>query len=395
MGDAFHDKNRGPSGGAMTRKVGIFRHTLFLPSERFIPDQARALRRSQTLLIARDPIIDDVVELETTSLADISRSAVLRHTLLGDSRPLKTILRSNGVDIVHAHFGVEGLYASNAAAELNLPQVTTLHGFDLTVSDTALLRSGKPAWLRYAAGRRKFFLGDTHFVCVSQHLRDLAVRSGIAEERCSVIGTGVRSEGIEPVTAPSYPVILHVARLVEKKGTEFLLRAFNIVLHKNPDAKLRIVGDGPLRVKLEQLASELCINTSVSFLGSLPHSQVIDQLHACSVFSLPSVTAGTGDQEGLGQVVLEAAAAERPVVATRHGGLTEAVSDGHTGLLVDERNVPQLAEALCLLLKDSSLAGAMGRAGRQMVLKNFDLYKQAKKVEDLYNNILVGSTMSS
>lgn len=371
-------------------RAGIFRHSVFLASERFIPDQALALPTVKPLVLCRDEVVSAIDKLETRSLAEYGRIAAYRHTLIGDPRPLARLIREADVDIVHAHFGVEGLYASRATARLNLPQVTTLHGFDVTVSQGNLVKSRRPAWLQYAVGRAKFLSGDSHFVCVSEHIRRLAIQAGANEDHCSVIGTGVASELITPSPRPDQPIVLHVARLVEKKGTEYLIRAFAVVIRKIPEAQLRIVGEGPLRAELEALTKELGIGPSVEFLGAMPHGMVLEHIHACSVFSLPSVTAASGDQEGLGQVVLEAAAAGRPVVATRHGGLLEAVEHGKTGILVEERNVAELADALVYVLNSQAAAMRFGQAGRNMVLQKFDLRKQAAKIERLYRNVLAG-----
>lgn len=368
-------------------KVGIFRHTLYRPSERFIPDQAKEIRDAQVLMIARDPILSTVAGLETRTLSEQGRAAVLQHTLLGNPGPLERVLGEEGVNIVHAHFGVEGLYAFKAAKRLDVPLITTLHGYDVTVSSWGLAKACRPAWLHYALGRGKFFTGETHFICVSEHIKKLALAQGVREEQCVVIGTGVDSDLIRPCLPPEEPVVLHVARLVEKKGTEYLIRAFKAVRENVPDARLRIVGEGPLRTSLERLSSELGLGESVSFLGPLAHSEVLREIQACTVFSLPSVTAENGDQEGLGQVALEAAATGRPVIATRHGGLQEAVLDGESGLLVDERNVPQLTEAISLVLGDKALARTLGDVGRSRVVKDFDLRKQAGKVEQFYRQV--------
>lgn len=105
------------------------------------------------------------------------------------------------------------------------------------------------------------------------------------------------------------------------------------------------------------------------------------------VLALPSVTAATGDAEGLGQVVLEAAAVGRPVVVTANGGMRDAAIDDVTGLVVSERDAGGLAEALLALLSDAGLAAKLGAAGRTFVEQRFDLKSQAAKVRQLYEEI--------
>jgi colanic acid/amylovoran biosynthesis glycosyltransferase len=103
---------------------------------------------------------------------------------------------------------------------------------------------------------------------------------------------------------------------------------------------------------------------------------------------LPSVTAPNGDQEGLGMVLLEAAATGRPVVGTAHGGIPEAVVDGTTGYLVPEHDVTALADRLVALLRDPQLGERLGKAGRDMVVERFNLHRQTEKLESLYRSLL-------
>lgn len=368
--------------------VSIFRHTLYKPSEQFIPLQALALNNSQVLMTSRDPVQNPVGGLENVAISDLGRSHVLRHTILKDSLPLIRTIGGRGVEIFHAHFGVEGMYSMDAARKLEIPHVTTLHGYDVSTSTRALIRSGKPAWMYYSALRTKLLSSDSHFICVSDHIRSRAVQLGARPEQTSVIGTGVDSSSIEFSRIPEEPTVLHVARLVEKKGTEYLISAFASVVKRVPEAKLRIVGEGPLRTALVAQVEELGLTASVSFLGMRPHSEVLQEVAAARLFCLPSVTARSGDQEGLGQVLLEAGASGRPVVATNHGGITDAIIDGETGLLVAEREVPALSEAVISLLSDAALASRMGVKARQRVVEHFDVHRQAKKVEAVYRSLL-------
>ena len=157
-----------------------------------------------------------------------------------------------------------------------------------------------------------------------------------------------------------------------------------------PQAKLRILGDGPLRASLESTAKALEIGHAVQFAGAVPHAMVLDALSSSTVLCLPSVHARSGDEEGLGQVLLEAGAAERPVVATTNGGIVDAVQDGRTGFLVDERDPGALAERLLAVLVDEGLARRLGRAGREFVLAEFDVHRQARRLADEYERAISG-----
>ncbi|MGY2745228.1 glycosyltransferase [Arthrobacter sp. UYCu723] len=375
-------------GGSKGLLVAVFRHTVFKPSEQFIPLQALSMPSSRVLVTSRDAIQNPVTGLETVSISDLGRRAVIRHTTLLDSRPLVETLSDRNVDILHAHFGVEGMYSIRAAKQLGIPHVTTLHGYDVTTSRRALVQSKKPAWIYYSAFRRKLLASQSHFICVSEHIRNLAIQMGARPQNTSVIGTGVDTSLIQFSDVPEAPVVLHVARLVEKKGTEYLIRAFGGVVKQIPEAKLRIVGAGPLENSLRALVARLRLESSVFFLGAQSHPVVLQELAAARLLCLPSVTAKSGDQEGLGQVLLEAGATGRPVVATEHGGIVDAIADGETGILVAERDSKTLSEALITLLTDTALASSLGRNARARVVRDFDARRQAEKVEEVYRRAL-------
>jgi glycosyltransferase involved in cell wall biosynthesis len=154
------------------------------------------------------------------------------------------------------------------------------------------------------------------------------------------------------------------------------------------NCSLVIVGDGPLRKKLVRKVSSYGLQDRVIFLGVRPHQEVLDLMQKAIVLVQPSVTARTGDSEGLGSVFLEAAASGIPVIGTHHGGIPEAVVDGVTGFLVPERDADALAEKLLVLLSDKSLREEMGRAGRKMVEDKFDMRRQTEKLEKIYEGLL-------
>ena len=297
-------------------------------------------------------------------------------------------LAERGVAVLHAHFGVEGVYVTPTAKALGVPLVTTLHGFDVTITKKQLIASKKPSWINYVTWRTSLFEAGASFVCVSEYIRRRAIEWGYPAERTVVLPIGVDTDVIKPVPFVGTPRIVHVARLVEVKGTADLLRAFAAVRRALPSAELVIVGDGPLRTRLGALATELGVAGAVRFLGALPHAEVLAEVGAAQVLCLPSATAASGAQEGLGMVLLEAAASGRPVVGTDHGGIPEAVVDGVNGYLVPERDPAALAERLLAVLTDPGLGERLGAAGRALVESRYDLRTQTAKLESLYQDLL-------
>lgn len=376
------------------RNVLIYRHQLFEPSEGFIVGQAGRLRRFRPVYVGRQVMGPGPDGAERRTLAAASRTEVLRYMLARDPWPILRRVASLEPVLIHAHFGVEGVYALEVSRHLAVPLVTTFHGFDATTSRRDLLRSGNVSWIRYVLHRGRLAQEGRLFVCVSEFIREKVLALGFPPERTVVHYIGVE---VERIAARSGSVaerqggeatILHVARLVEKKGTRYLLDAFAAVRRDVPDARLVIVGDGPLRAALEAQSRALGVGGDVTFLGTQPHGTVLEWLARAAVFAQPSVTAASGDAEGLPIGLLEAAAAGVPAVATRHAGIPEAVEHGRTGILVAERDGRGLADGLRTLLTDEAGRQAMGAAARDLVARRFDVVRQTAELERLYEAVL-------
>jgi len=162
-------------------------------------------------------------------------------------------------------------------------------------------------------------------------------------------------------------------RLVEKKAPDLTIEAFGRVAEQIPNARLDIVGDGPLAERCHTLIDRLGLGEQVVMHGARDTEFVVDLLQQASLFVQHSVTSESGDTEGFGISLLEAMACCVPVVVTRHNGFVETVDNGVTGLLVDEHDVAGMAAAMVELLDNPDCAAAMGRAGRQRVLERYTL----------------------
>lgn len=366
----------------------IFRMQLFKPSETFITEQTAALPDTAALLMGRKLFGKPDARLNHYS-PHLSKLQTLRMVGTGDVSSFIAPARKFGATLIHAHFAVDALYANAIARQLEIPLLTTLHGFDITTKRTDFLKSGSPSLMRYALFQQKLKNDCKVFICVSDFMRNQALKAGFPESKIRKHFIGVDTNAFKPANGQNtQPNLLHVARLVEKKGTNYLIRAFAQVVKHIPEARLNILGGGPLLESLQKLAAELGVDDRVSFLGVQPHAEVRRQLMESSALVLPSVTAANGDAEGLGMVLLEAAAMGVPTVATRHGGIPEAVRDGQTGILVPERDVPALADAMFSLLRDQGLRARMGIQARQMVEQEFDIVKQSRTLIEIYRTAL-------
>jgi len=154
-----------------------------------------------------------------------------------------------------------------------------------------------------------------------------------------------------------------------------LLQASGVTL------ELRIIGDGPERERLESLIAERRI-ANVSFLGALEHERTRQEFAEADLYIQPSITADSGDQEGIPVSLMEAMASGLPVVSTRHSGIPELVLDGHTGLLTDEGDAEGLAAAMTQLAGDRDRAQRLAEAGRAHVIQEFDRDHQTRRFSD-------------
>ncbi|MDT0575786.1 glycosyltransferase [Croceicoccus sp. F390] len=227
---------------------------------------------------------------------------------------------------------------------------------------------------------------------VSDLYRRRLLELGAPAEKIAVQRMGVDlSQLAFTPRSPDRPVsrILHVGRLVEKKGTEFLLRAF-AATRSDPGMSaitLDIVGTGPLRSGLEQLAATLAITDRVNFAGALPHDTVRAMLEKTDLFILPSVTAADGDMEGVPVALMEAMASGIPVISTRHSGIPELVEHEVTGLLADERDVEQLAAQIRRMVADATLRNRLVHAARERVEQQFNRKRLHDALADMLRTL--------
>jgi glycosyltransferase involved in cell wall biosynthesis len=361
--------------------VAIFRSAVFNASERFIQDQAAALTRWRPVVVGLELKGEMLPRLREAIVTKSARERVSFH-LRGRGGLIEAKLRATRPALIHAHFGTDGLLVLPLARALGVPLITSLRGYDVTRSNGALLRSGRPIWMRYALGKKRLQRGGALFLAVSDALREQAIARGYPEARTVTHYNGVDLDRFRPGDARAAPgVILHVGRLVEKKGTKVLIEA----LARIANAKLVVIGDGPRRGVLERQAREL--GDRVRFLGELPSDEVANWMRRASVLAVPSLTAADGDAEGLPNVVVEAAASGLPVVGAIHSGIPEAVDDGVTGFLVPEGNAKALAARLADLLGSDSLRRDMGAAARRLAERKFSRQMLTERLESTYDEV--------
>jgi glycosyltransferase involved in cell wall biosynthesis len=269
--------------------------------------------------------------------------------------------------------------------------VVTLHGYDINIKrEWWEAGHGGAAMRDYPT--RLLELGReprVQFIAVSNAIREQAIAYGLSKDRIFVRYIGVDLAKFFPTGRPNkerQQRVLFVGRLVEKKGCEYLIRAFAKVQMAISDASLTVVGDGPLRPSLQELA--LCLGVRVQFLGALSSVEVCQELRLAKALCLPSIRAENGDAEGFGIVLLEAQASGVPVVTSAFGGSTEGIREGVTGFSFRERDVSALSAHLISLLTDYSAAASFAAAGPNFVADKFDLLRCTEGLESLYDRLV-------
>lgn len=288
---------------------------------------------------------------------------------------LDNVTSAFGVDVLHAQFKKEQLLATPAANELGLRVVWTEHGQLprlFTMTPLAMRR------YRRAAGH------VTRILCVSDYVRLDLAEHGLAGDHVQVCHNGIDA-GEPPGTferarvramlglEDRHFVVGCTGRLAWPKGQRNLLHAVAAVRARIPDLRLVLVGEGPDRDSLELLTHQLDLARQVLFLGN--HDDARALLPAFDVFAAPSLS------EGLPYAILEAMAAERPIIGNRVGGVPEALGDGAAGILLDPGRPTLLSDGLERLYHEPRLRHDLGVAARARVLDHFTIARMMDQTE--------------
>ena len=283
-------------------------------------------------------------------------------------------------DIIQAGFGEQGLKAlrMKRVGAISGKLVTAFRGADIS---RHLQSRGQSVY------RRLFREGDL-FLPVSKAFQDRLVSLGCPPEKIRVHRTGIDLTAFSFTPNPPGPAarLVSIGRLVEKKGLEDGLHAVALLQAEGLDLSYTIVGDGPLRASLEEVANQLGVK-KVKFTGAVEQRQVSDYLAASDILLAPSVKARNGDEEGIPNVLKEAMALGRPVVSTRHSGIPELVEDGVTGFLADEHDARGLAGALHLLLEHPDRWPTIQAAARRKIELEYDIDRLNDQLVEHYKNV--------
>lgn len=291
-------------------------------------------------------------------------------------------LKKSRADVVLAEYGPSAVKVLDACRELQLPLVVHFHGYDAT--EYKVLEKHRQTYQEvfdYAAG----------IVAVSNPMRDQLISLGALASKVHVNPCGVDCRDfMESRSERARPTFLAVGRFVDKKAPHLTLLSFAEMVQSAPDSRLVMIGDGPLLGACKSLAEAKGLVSSVSFLGSQPHEVVRKEMRCSRAMVQHSIQADNGDCEGTPVAVLEAGASALPVVATYHAGIPDVVVDGETGFLVEEKDVPAMAERMLRLANNRELAETMGKAARRRISTFFTMEQSIDRLWKVIEAAAIG-----
>ncbi len=337
----------------------------------------------------RQPILElgyPVISLGMTSLTDGVRG-LLR---------LLNLLRREPVDLIHTHLYGANLIGRIVGAIKRIPVLSSLHNPDydpVLLRDNPALSPAKLAVIRIL-DRITCLLANPHFLAVSEYVKHSAQQHlHLSPDRIQVIYNPLDVKHFDPTVVDSgghrtalkiaqdSAVLLTVARYDPQKGLKYLIESVSLLRDRFPNVTVIFIGAGSAegRHSYQELAGQLGVASQCRFLGI--QADIRPYLKLCDIFVLPSLF------EGLGIVLVEAMAMEKPCVATRVAAIPEVVTEGRSGILVEPADPPALATAIGRLLQDPVLRAQMGVEGRRVVLDRFNVEKNILELERLYTQI--------
>jgi colanic acid/amylovoran biosynthesis glycosyltransferase len=380
----------------MDKRVVASYCTSFLKSEMLhIYRQVCALRGVDTFVMTKAVQNPERFPFRDIELIPQPHMNLLRHGWLkfvrrcppivyrGEYQMLSSLLERRGADLMHIYFGHTGVHLLPFIEQWKKPCLVSFHGADVAV---------KQDIVNYPAKLRGLFNAVPLVLARSQSLANRLMQFGCPREKLRINRTGVPLDEFPLVERQAPPNrrwrIMQACRLIPKKGVATSLRAFAVFKKDFPNAEFFIAGKGPLQSELEMLAAGLGVSNDVHFVGFLSQSKLLGLYLSSHLFLHPSETPPDENQEGIPNSILEAMATGLPVLATRHGGIPEAVEHGQSGVLVQEEDYVGLARSMKEIANNPSVLYQMGMSARMAVSARFEQEGQARLLESFYEEAI-------
>lgn len=373
-----------------SNKVGVYRTVYRQPSEFFIKEQLSGFSRYSPIVLAR--------ELTDLAMSDGIDSVKLGggwwrkfiFTMFG-CLSKKTLDKINNLKLIHAHFGPDAAVIMKVAERLNVPFVFTCHGFDVQQSKLKQLLSFKLTNILFLLRERRLYLTAARVIVVSEYLKSRLVERGCPAEKITVhyIGTCCDKKSGGSEGEREKRTIINIARHVNWKGVDVLIKAIALVKKQIPNIMLLQIGSGSETDFLKKMAYDFGVADNIKWLGEQNHDQVLCFLNSADLYVHPSRVDSAGQTEAFGISLIEAQALGLPVVASRNGGIPEAVANNQTGFLFEEGDFGKMAEMIVELLSNTKLYDQFSNSAQEYTRQNFNVSKQSILLEEIYDQVSI------
>jgi glycosyltransferase involved in cell wall biosynthesis len=361
-----------------------YSQTFVRAHKKYLPATVKSLHTNDYETLA-----DDSGPLVRPELSARLSRAMLRRSLnlspqYFQQHALRRFLARNKVEAVLAEFGPTATLVMEACKKMRVPLVAHFHGFD------AYRRSTLES---YSSRYTELFEAAAALIAVSRDMQAQLVSLGAPAPKIHYNSCGVDPsmfKGANPLH--SSPTFVAIGRFVNKKAPHLTLLAFKRTLGNVPEARLLMIGDGPLWEACDQMRRSLGLSGSVELLGRRSQAEVAAVMKKARAFVQHSITTHDGDSEGTPVAVLEACASGLPVVATRHAGIKDAVIHEKTGFLVNEGDINSMAEKMTQLARQPQLAADLGKAGREWVSSEYSMDRSITRLWNIIEGTMAHSS---
>jgi len=381
---------KGTNSMSLLPVIARYREHYLERSERFIFDLSSNLKHHTNLLLTKWTKNLNIFPLPHI-YAPLPRyhmrwwyDRLAKYVLCYPEAYFEYILRKYDAKLIHAHFGYDALHMLPLKKRMSLPLITSFHGYDYLYFPTLI---GNPKIYE-----ELFELGDL-FLVEGYASRKELITLGCPPEKIRIQRLGVNLERMRfshRTLTSSHEIIriLFAGRLTEKKGIMDALHVFDRIHQKFPNTCFTIVGDGELRVQIDDYINAKRLQQHVNLLGMLSFENLLEQMDLAHIFFHPSVKSQDGNIEaGIPAVILQAEAKGLPVLSTYHTDIPEGVIDGKSGFLSQEHDIDDLAEKLEHLLLAPEIWPEMGECGRAHIKQHFDLKNNVAQLEEYYMSL--------
>ena len=372
--------------------VASYCTTFLKPEMRHIYRQVTGLRRWQTFILTRERKCEEEFPFPDVELIPRARKNFIKRFWLkyvqrmppvyyrGELQVVIKLMERRPADLMHIYFGHTGVHLLPFIKEWNKPCVVSFHGMDI---------QPRPDQPGYDEQMAELLETAPLLLARSHSLMDRLAQMGAPREKLRLNRTGIPLEAF-PFVARSAPPdgewrLVQACRLIAKKGLRTSLRAFARFRERWPAARFILAGDGPMKAEVERMAAEMELGGAVELRGFLDQAGLAKLYAESHIFLHPSEMTEDKNQEGVPNSMLEAMATGLPVAATLHGGIPEAVTDGETGFLVEERDDEGLASVLLRLAAHPELWASMSAAAAKSVREEFSQERAIEKLEGFYD----------